>query len=109
VVVLSGDFKQVLPVVPRASRAGIVRASMKSSPLWNLFATHTLTENMRILANGNDRELIEWDELLLRIGEGTEPTLGDTDLIKLPADRTMVGSLIRESLWVAEGCIVPGN
>jgi hypothetical protein len=93
-VVLCGDFRQVLPVVPRASRAGIVRACLKQSPLWPLFKTYTLTENMRILANGDDAALAAWDEVLLRIGDGTEPTVnGHSDLITLPPEMTMVAPL----------------
>jgi hypothetical protein len=34
VVVMSGDFRQVLPVVPRGSRAAIVSASLRRSKLW---------------------------------------------------------------------------
>ncbi len=34
VVVMSGDFRQVLPVVPRGSRAAIVGASLRRSKLW---------------------------------------------------------------------------
>ncbi|XP_072065697.1 uncharacterized protein [Arachis hypogaea] len=34
VVVLGGDFKQVLPVIPKGSRAEIVMASINSSVIW---------------------------------------------------------------------------
>lgn len=32
---LSGDFRQILPVIPRGTRADEVKACLKSSPLWN--------------------------------------------------------------------------
>ena len=41
-----GDFRQVLPVLPRANRGQIVRASFKHSPLWRHFTTLKLTTNM---------------------------------------------------------------
>ncbi|UYV82863.1 hypothetical protein LAZ67_22001131, partial [Cordylochernes scorpioides] len=47
VVVLGGDFRQVLLVVPRASRAEIVAACIKQSKLWPLFVILRLTQNMR--------------------------------------------------------------
>lgn len=35
VVVFSGDFRQVLPVVKRGSRAAIVAMTIQKSQLWN--------------------------------------------------------------------------
>ncbi|XP_057723779.1 uncharacterized protein LOC130939707 [Arachis stenosperma] len=37
IIVLGGDFRQVLPVIPKASRAEIVMASINSSILWKHF------------------------------------------------------------------------
>ena len=34
-VVMDGDFRQILPVIPKGSRANIVNASISSSRLWN--------------------------------------------------------------------------
>ncbi|XP_043203232.1 uncharacterized protein LOC122371162 [Amphibalanus amphitrite] len=47
VVVLGGDFRQVLPVVRHANQAGIVDASLRRSPLWRHFRVYRLRENMR--------------------------------------------------------------
>ena len=44
-VVLMGDFRQGLPVVRHGSRADIVSASIKSSPLWAQVTTLRLTQN----------------------------------------------------------------
>ncbi|VDB87754.1 unnamed protein product [Peniophora sp. CBMAI 1063] len=38
IVLWSGDFRQTCPVVPSGSRRDIVEASIRSSPLWNLFS-----------------------------------------------------------------------
>ena len=47
VVVLSGDFRQILPVVQHGSRTEIIEDCIKSSPLWNFFRTLPLKANMR--------------------------------------------------------------
>lgn len=52
VIVLGGDFRQTLPVVPRGSRTDIVEVCLKSSPLWSHFEVFKLIENMR--ATGRD-------------------------------------------------------
>ncbi|GFH29192.1 ATP-dependent DNA helicase [Haematococcus lacustris] len=48
VVVMGGDYRQVLPVVPRASRAGIVAAGLQSSSLWGHIKVVRLQSNMRV-------------------------------------------------------------
>jgi ATP-dependent DNA helicase PIF1 len=47
VFVMSGDFRQVLPVIPRGSHADIVSASIKNSYLWEFVEVFRLLENMR--------------------------------------------------------------
>jgi len=46
VFVMSGDFRQVLPVIPRGSHANIVSASIKNSYLWESVEVFRLSENM---------------------------------------------------------------
>jgi len=46
VFIMSGDFRQVLLVTPRGSRADIVSASIKSSYLWESVEVFRLSENM---------------------------------------------------------------
>ncbi|XP_012836159.1 PREDICTED: ATP-dependent DNA helicase PIF1-like [Erythranthe guttata] len=48
VVVLRRDFRQILPVVLKASRQDIVHATINSSPLWNFCRVMKLTKNMRL-------------------------------------------------------------
>ena len=48
VVVLSGDFRQVLPVIPKASRAHVVSMTILKWEGWAKVQIRTLTENMRI-------------------------------------------------------------
>lgn len=46
VVVIGGDFRQTLPIVPRRSRVDIIEVYIKSSDLWRNFTKLSLTENM---------------------------------------------------------------
>ena len=45
---ISGDWRQVLPVVPKGNRAQIVRSTIKSSSLWDDVEILRLTENTRV-------------------------------------------------------------
>uniref|UniRef100_A0A452XX86 ATP-dependent DNA helicase n=1 Tax=Aegilops tauschii subsp. strangulata TaxID=200361 RepID=A0A452XX86_AEGTS len=79
VVVFGGDFRQVLPVVTRGTRAQITDATLLRSYLWEKTHKIRLTRNMRAHAD-------PWfSEYLLRIGNGTEETIGD-DYVRLPED-----------------------
>ncbi|KAK7255526.1 hypothetical protein RIF29_28939 [Crotalaria pallida] len=51
-IVLGGDFRQILPVVPRASRVDIVMATVNSSLLWKHCKVLCLSQNM-ILQGGS--------------------------------------------------------
>ena len=50
---LAGDFRQCLPVVPGASRAGTVDHCINQSHLWRNFQVLKLTKNMRVRASGD--------------------------------------------------------
>lgn len=51
-VLLAGDFRQTLPVVPRGTRANEVNACIKASYLWPLTVKLSLTKNMRVHLRG---------------------------------------------------------
>jgi hypothetical protein len=90
VFLMMGDFRQVLPVVPRANRSQIVRATHKKSTLWPVFQQLALTVNMRVeLARrrgGNPADIAAYSSYLMRVGDGTEPVNENhgTDLIRIP-------------------------
>jgi ATP-dependent DNA helicase PIF1 len=73
---IDGDFRQVLPVVPKGTRAQIVAASIRRHPLWEHATTLPLTVNMRVqrLLAAADAEAAaagqHWSECLLGIGAG---------------------------------------
>ena len=46
-MVMSGDFRQILPFIAGGTRGNKVNACIKSSRLWDFVETHSLTWNMR--------------------------------------------------------------
>ena len=79
VMVFGGDFRQVLPVVPRGTRAQITDATLQHSYLWEKIHKIYLIQNMRAQ---ND---IWYSEFLLWIGNGTEVSC-ENDYVQLPDD-----------------------
>ena len=69
IIILAGDFRQCLPVVPRANRAGTVRQCINQSHLWKNFTIYNLSENLRVRASGNE-DLQSFDKWTLDIGNG---------------------------------------
>lgn len=118
VFVAGGDFRQVLPVVPRENRAGVVSKSFKRSPLWQNFKSpgHTLnlTINERVRRNGDDAEARSFCEFLLDIGEDKIPhrdDLGgvDSDLIQIPEDYVFKGTVEDLIDWCYPELKTPGH
>jgi len=79
VVVLGGDFRQVLPVVRHGTRAQITDATLKKSYLWQGIKHIKLWRNMRALSD-------PWfSDFLLRIGDGIEESIGQ-EYVRLPKE-----------------------
>ena len=77
VFICSGDWRQILPVVPRGNRGSIIDACLKSSPLWRHFVIWKLEENMRVTlgAPGAANDLkVAFSRWLLQVGDGSLPT-----------------------------------
>ena len=83
-LVMTGDFRQCLPVLPGASRARTVNASVNQSPLWKHFKILKLVDNIRVQVNG-DPVLEDFDKWTLSIGNGT-----DGEQISLPESMTSI-------------------
>ena len=79
VIVFGGDFRQVLPIVPRGTRAQITDATLLWSYIWNNIKIIKLQQNMRAQSD------IWFSEFLLRIGNGTEESFTN-DYVQLPDD-----------------------
>lgn len=77
VVVLGGDFRQILPVVRKGSRASIIDASITNSPLWSHAVLLKLTVNMRLLqcnlGEQQQQELEKFAQWVLALGDGKLP------------------------------------
>ncbi|KAK9672770.1 hypothetical protein RND81_12G123500 [Saponaria officinalis] len=73
-VVLGGDFRQILPVVPRKGRTDIVDASIsKSTQIWPHCKVLKLVKNMRLMHGKDDQEnadIEEFSRWVLDIGDG---------------------------------------
>ncbi|GBN52272.1 hypothetical protein AVEN_161644-1 [Araneus ventricosus] len=68
-MVLAGDFRQTLPVIPRGTKANEMQACLKSSYLWNGIQKLRLTTNTRIFLNG-DPSVQQFADNLLHLGNG---------------------------------------
>ncbi|XP_057305225.1 ATP-dependent DNA helicase PIF1-like [Hydractinia symbiolongicarpus] len=82
VILLGGDFRQILPVVKRARPAEIVETCLKSSYIWPTVQVFRLTHNMR--AGQNQQIFANW---LLQLGDGILPTKATapfTNSIEIP-------------------------
>ena len=77
VLILSGDFRQCLPIVQGATRAGIVQQCINQSHLWSCFKQMKLSTNMRVLTSGEE-SLANFDRWTLSIGNG------DQALVEVP-------------------------
>ena len=94
VMVFGGDFWQVLPLVPKSTRAEIVNASLVKSYLCPLMEKIQFTRNMRARTDPT------FCEFLLRVGNGDEPTIRE-NLILLPEQLTIKHSkdgILEESI-----------
>lgn len=73
VILLSGDFRQTLPVIQRSTPADQLNACLKTSTLWRNVHRLTLTTNMRVRLQ-NDQSSVIFAQQLLDIGNGAIPT-----------------------------------
>lgn len=69
-VLLSGDFRQLLPVIPRSTAADELNACLKHSYLWKYINKLYLSSNMRSITQNNSQNE-EFQNNLLSIGNGT--------------------------------------
>ncbi|KAJ1257558.1 hypothetical protein BS78_10G005300 [Paspalum vaginatum] len=89
-VVLGGDFRQILPVVPKGQREHILNASIKRSYLWKHFEVFSLTKNMRLKSMSNDtaeqQEVKEFAEWIINIGDGKSASDEGDEWVQIPTD-----------------------
>ena len=90
VVLLGGDFRQILPVVRRGRPAEIIDICLKSSYIWPLITTFKLRSNMR--ARPEEQLFADW---LLQLGGGDLPL--------------KVNEPFKDSIEIPQTCIVPNE
>jgi hypothetical protein len=69
VVVVGGDFLQLLPVLEHSDEQMQIDACAIYSPLWTLFHAFKLIQNKRV--NNDSREKAQFLEWLMQVGNGT--------------------------------------
>lgn len=73
VVVFGGDFKQILRVVPRGTRFGIVHSTINTSYIWDHCKILTLIKNMCLETRSNSthvNEIQKFSKWILEVGDG---------------------------------------
>ncbi|XP_022007740.1 uncharacterized protein LOC110907007 [Helianthus annuus] len=90
VILFGGDFRQILPVIPKGTRTMIVNASLNSSYIWQYCQVLKLTENIRLRVGYQEadlKEIKEFGEWILKLGDGLlgEENDGEID-IEIPGD-----------------------
>lgn len=92
VVVLGGDFRQILPVIPRGSREDIVISTVNSSYLWDFCKVLMLTRNIRLQvgcssSESASSEVKDFSDWILRVGDGElGSSIDGENIIELPEE-----------------------
>ncbi|XP_020999729.2 uncharacterized protein LOC107488689 [Arachis duranensis] len=90
VVVLGGDFRQILPVIPKGSRHDILTSAINSSHLWSFCKVLKLHTNMRLLMSSLDQdesEMKRFANWILDVGNGNiGSVVGDESEVEIPND-----------------------
>ncbi|XP_074336465.1 uncharacterized protein LOC141673609 [Apium graveolens] len=91
-VVFGGDYRQILPVIPKASRAEVVGSIFNKSKIWEFCQLFLLKQNMWLHAGNTEMEnkvIADFSKWQLLVGDGkVENFSPDADtgemLIKIP-------------------------
>ena len=87
-LIFGGDFRQGLPVIPRASRATIVQSTLRESNVWKQGYTKELhlKVNERIRRLGVSAATEQFSKFLMNIGNGVLEghTTLPADLVRIP-------------------------
>ena len=90
VVVLGGDFQQILPVVKKGRREDIMHFAINKSYLWKEYRVFKLHTNMRLLqnrlSNSEYASMLNCSEWILKIGNGEMGEGDGENSIIIPAD-----------------------
>jgi hypothetical protein len=89
IMVLGGDFRQILPIVPKGGQEDIISASLPRLHLWQHVTILRLHINMRLMAT-NSEEQQEFAKWVLNVGDGNLPPIAEEEgvdpyWIKIPS------------------------
>lgn len=82
-LLLTGDFRQILPVIPRSTPADEINACVKASYLWKHVKIIKIKTNMRVYLK-KDSTALEFSQQLLNIGDGKYPIDQQTKEMQFP-------------------------
>lgn len=94
-ILLAGDFRQTLPVIPRSMPADELNACLKASYLWKNVKKIQLTTNMRVHLQ-RDQFAQTFSEQLLNMGDGKLPIDPNTNEISFPFNFCQMQQSIQE-------------
>ncbi|XP_074336449.1 uncharacterized protein LOC141673595 [Apium graveolens] len=91
-IVFGGDYRQILHMIPKASRAEVVGSTLNKSKIWEFFQVFLLKKNMRLHAENTEMEnkvIVDFSKWQLLVGDGKVKNFSpDADtaemLIKIP-------------------------
>ena len=87
-IVFSGDWRQILTVVPHGSRSQIISRTLKSSYIWQDVEKFSLTVNMRVrqsdCTDATEQEI--FSKYLLDLGDGNLPISEEHGEFAIPID-----------------------
>lgn len=72
-VVFGNNFRQILPVIPKASRGEVVNASLNQSKLWDFCQVFILKTNMRLGSGKSEienKKIVEFSKWVLDVVNG---------------------------------------
>eukprot|EP00794_Sanderia_malayensis_P001044 gene1044-biopygen277 len=95
---IGSNFRQVLPVLKKAGREGVVQECLKSrkvEDVWSHFQQFTLITNMRAAQDQTYQAFSDW---LLRIGNAVEPH-NNQDHINLPQQICIKSLICMNSIY----------
>ncbi|XP_031120218.1 uncharacterized protein LOC116023361 [Ipomoea triloba] len=78
-VVLGGEFRKIIPVIPKRTRQDIVQASINSSYLWNSCEVLCLTKDLRLRNITTEEELEKLDNFAKWIADLGDGKLGENN------------------------------
>lgn len=94
-MLLSGDFRQTLPVIARGTPADELNACLKNSYLWKHVKKFSLETNMRVQINADDTSQ-EFSKQLLDLGNGIIEVDQETEEITFPKNFCQLKTSITE-------------